>query len=113
MTIEQQVTNLELSKKLKALGVKQKSLWYWTDKGLKRCEAWDKDDERILCSAFTVAELGEMLPAGSHSRRFKYKSVMWNCIVPYEDFEHGEAGDSEANARAKALIWLIEQGYAK
>lgn len=30
MNIESQVTSLELSKKLKELGVKQESLWYWT-----------------------------------------------------------------------------------
>ena len=76
MTIENQVTNRELSKKLEELGVKQESLWYWRwipkvieggqiiQNGFELLRydhprSYAKD-ERI--SAFTVAELGEMLP---------------------------------------------------
>ena len=31
MNIEQQVTNVKLSKKLKALGIKQESVWCWCE----------------------------------------------------------------------------------
>lgn len=73
MKLEDQVCSLELAKKLKELGVEQKSLFYWT------CYDSSFDDEgedygNIVhyetpdchpdwhCSAFTVAELGKMLP---------------------------------------------------
>src|SRR5437868_5642219 len=75
MKLEDQVTNLELSKRLKELGVKQESLFWWEfyisgDPELKRAgeqeciegesEPWYPSKDCI--SAFTVAELGEMLP---------------------------------------------------
>lgn len=86
MQLEKQVCSLELAKKLKELGVKQESLFYWvhddltrtylaTEKQLPIIQAgynriphqsmaedygWRENVEK--CSAFTVAELGEMLP---------------------------------------------------
>lgn len=82
MTLEQQVCSLELSKKLKELGVKQDSLFNWgwyvpldeipRERGghlwrlslvmeiPKDCYALAEADE--LYAAFTTAELVEMLP---------------------------------------------------
>ena len=67
MKLENQLTTLETSKKLKELGVKQDSIWWWN--------WWDKDAGDIyteildtadgFASAFTVAELGEILPSDS------------------------------------------------
>ena len=65
MKLEDQVVGLELAKKLKELGVKQESYCYWRE--------GNKEDPTyrivtMVCakggtySAFTVAELGEMLP---------------------------------------------------
>lgn len=117
--LEKQVTSLELSMRLKELGVEQDSLWYWgertfangmdiIDKEKANSSAWIK-----ICSAFTVAELGEMLPA-----RIKTDYGSWNYLLiaklknPKEwliGYYHDEIrGDTEANARAKMLIWLIE-----
>lgn len=78
MKLENQVCNLELAKRLKRLGVKQESLWYWretkiskedSDSKLVRNKKEDIGFEVIPTlmtrediSAFTVAELGEMLP---------------------------------------------------
>ena len=75
MKLEQQVSSLELSKRLKDLGVKQESLFYWNlwhgqmddfmyqvwyGKPVKRGDGVLSED---TCSAFTVAELGNMLGA--------------------------------------------------
>jgi len=76
--IEKQVASLELSKKLKELGVKQESLFWWVE---LKDDKWGivfktdigfyfkngagyryKDYGNTSFSAFTVAELGEMLP---------------------------------------------------
>ena len=109
--LEKQVTSLEPSKRLKELGVKQDSLWHWniyiTSKpylsGGKQFEdelATDGTYIQYSVSAFTVAELGEMLPDGYHSSRM---DDVWYC----EDV-HVTKAETEANARAKMLTWLIE-----
>jgi len=68
---EWQLTNLELSKRLKELGVKQESLWWWVNfEGISKDDPayggypdWqlvqeDNDfSDRDAYSAFTVAEL--------------------------------------------------------
>jgi len=77
MKLEEQVTSLELSRKLKELGVKQKSLWYWLESCDKRTDLISgltsllkprddiQEDKKCGCiyySAFTCAELSELLP---------------------------------------------------
>jgi hypothetical protein len=66
MKIEAQVTSLELSMILKELGVKQKSLFYWytSESGVAHLENKPSNNKELWdsCSAFTIAELGEMLP---------------------------------------------------
>jgi len=71
MKLENQVCSLELAKKLKELGVKQESLFYWRyNDGMDEwfIDEWDEfgpGKEFIsslkATSAFTVAELLEML----------------------------------------------------
>jgi hypothetical protein len=72
MKIEEGVCSLELARRLRALGVKQRSVLYWVvprsgESNLSSLEyadvrrSWlDGMLERV--SAFTVADLGEMLP---------------------------------------------------
>lgn len=123
--LEQQVTSLELSKKLKELGVKQESLFYWasymryehTGKGFRRVDdVWQIDmfgsvnggtnpTGKEVYSAFSVAELGEMLPESTkfyHSVDYKDKWVCWcqNLDVIRED--------TLVNCAAKMLIYLLE-----
>lgn len=79
MELEKQVTSLELSKRLKELGVKQESLFYHAKVAFKAGKGYEyhnRNRQRIImkgrakkwqppkdfCSAFTVAELGELLP---------------------------------------------------
>jgi len=64
-SIERQVCSLELAKKLKKLEVKQDSLRYWiycpeTKEWVLAQRKWTKNWK--MYSAFTVAELGELLP---------------------------------------------------
>jgi hypothetical protein len=76
--ISWQVSNFELSKRLKELGVKQESIFYWTDVAcyhelpelpqpepmwiiVNPISGKDEMSEDAI-SAFTVAELGEGLP---------------------------------------------------
>ena len=127
MKLEQQVCSLELAKKLKTLGVKQESFWYWdfydTDKIINHCDwlNWTAESQRDstwremalakTASAFTVAELGEMLPEE------EYVSVR-QCETWYglksgepnsqEFFKELAQADTEADARAKMLIYLLE-----
>ncbi|HKQ06150.1 MAG TPA: hypothetical protein VJ464_13525 [Blastocatellia bacterium] len=116
MTLEQQVVSLELAKKLKELGVKQESIWYrryrkganpeWDLAYVGNIQAVDQK-----CSAFTVAELGELLPPYfcSFDAKRKYK---WSC----EKWSHGtingdvptQYADTEADARARMVIYLVE-----
>jgi hypothetical protein len=63
MEIQQQVTNLELSKRMKELGFKQESSYYYTPYGLQHCPF----PENREYSAFTVGELGEMLKGNRFS----------------------------------------------
>jgi hypothetical protein len=116
MKLENQVTNLELSKKLKELGVKQESLFWWV--GSKNDEWFVmslRSDEKDLMvggkegrkegySAFTVAELGEMLPKQfGTTKDHQDRWYVYNRIGYEEQY-----ADTEANARAKMLIYLIE-----
>ncbi len=119
MPLEKQVTSLELSIKLKELRVKQDGLFYWG-----YCNEEDKwelvyidEDARdsdyhytnykYRISAFTVAELGEMLPytaLGAYLMVFKGNDD-FSCAYGYEKTIHAK---TEADARAKMLIYLIE-----
>ncbi|MCK5018627.1 MAG: hypothetical protein KAS32_16320 [Candidatus Peribacteraceae bacterium] len=78
MELQQQVCSLEISKRLKELGVNQESLWYWKKGNFVSDGKVKMDTYGLICpakvirdnlgkeliSAFTVAELGELLPAG-------------------------------------------------
>ena len=118
MELKNQVTNLELSKKLKELGVKQESVWSWvvgdskapylddTKTALITIEI-DKEDNRIkpkLYSAFTVAELGEMLKG--HELETIWEGKKWQAFQTCKSEMFIDK--TEANARAKMLIYLLE-----
>lgn len=114
MNLQQQVTSLEISKKLKELGVKQKSLLSWYDRN--KDNNWAITDDEMgnwgtQISAFTVAELGEMLPMYSSSEKH---SNEWRVgIVKEGERNQMAAGNTEANARGKMLIYLLENKLIK
>ena len=115
MKTEEQVTSLELSKKLKELDVKQVSIFYWLLTTMGEYEVTDRGNvympEDTFYSAFTVAELGLMFGKltilSGYIPRFKYYSCRY--FYSNEIDERFEA-DTEADARAKMLIYLAENG---
>lgn len=162
MPLEQQLASLTLSQRLKELGVKQESLFTWvtfdshsvvdhTTGGyktmrfttLERMEILEEYEERgypeviEFCSAFTVAELGEMLPdytqelgnleiskcETDHFNMKKKEKGWWNVsywtwknayskngdIYLERESKHLQQADTEADCRAKMLIYLLER----
>lgn len=112
MKLEEQVASLELCRKLKELGVRQESAFYWSHDE-KECsyslDSFVRHKEHF--AAFTVAELGQILmnaPIENIDSR-RHNSGEWtaSCFVSGEN-EIFEA-DTEADARAKMLCYLIEQ----
>lgn len=125
MRLEGQVVSLELAKKLKELGVKQESLFYWSfyDDGnsidapavafVDNCNLSFMED---LVSAFTVAELGEMFPINTSTTK---GASWWHCqwwdgvqdITRDKATKHHRIpSETEADARAKMLVYLLEEG---
>jgi hypothetical protein len=153
MQLEKQVVSLELARKLKELGIKQESLFWWIESsgvssvvhplymnalyyvnaqifeicGIKNIR--DYKAHSTIYAAFTATELGEMLPkAFKTDKENFYKTnytLQYNLFgqpeyfhlgSPQTDTEDsnitiralGSAEDSEPDARAKMLIYLIE-----
>lgn len=136
MKLEDQVISLPLAKRLKELGVKQKSHFIWANGGHKWFVSPDHEIIRINDpgyaqpgpAAYTVAELGALLPPTidpeppgtcywfSSGKMAGESEGEW--LVSYsEDGNffpgYGIQGDTEADARAKMLIYLIEKGLVK
>ena len=149
MKLENQVCSLKLAKKLRKLGVKQDSLWEWvalppqedppskSDYILTLSFSKTLKAEKWCFSAFTVAELGEMLPViwgelllgndgNSLIRIYKNMGddmlVNWTVIydtqgrTPFvkrgekvkKGLFHQEDGENLAKVLAKMLIYLKE-----
>ena len=111
--IEQHVTSLELSTRLKELGVPQESslVWFKPDDVRRRDEMLG-----IYPAAFLASELGEMLPNdiernGDHFSLRCEKAAGWTVGYPGTTSIRWHESDTESDARAKLLICLIEQGF--
>jgi hypothetical protein len=124
--IAKQVCSPALAQKLKALNVPQESLWYWvaSSGGTHPLLATDEDlfdfplFQAAAVSAFTVGELGELLPSTieqngefllflgfKSSRGFSVAYV----LTPADRHSGVEIkAPTEADARAQMLIYLIE-----
>ncbi len=125
---EKYVTNLEISKRLKGLGVKQESEFYWIRyHGNTKYELISKKDTQFYIlmsgldecerySAYTVGELGEMLPVDYVSVRRGNSWGIHNIKTNKKYFCFWESDNTlfdeqmwyEANARGKMLIYLLE-----
>jgi len=124
MNLENQVCSLEYAKRLRELGVKQKSYFRWEERDTGEIEIYHSKPVSIAhnyYSAFTVAELGDILPDWCQTktyihpqlgRQYEIGTLTWINKSEYEwDCICGD--DNEANARAKILIFLLENGIIK
>lgn len=112
MNLESQVVSLSLAKRLKGLGVRQESYFY-------HCDVYGKwiigvkGDEHDF-SAFTVAELGEMLPVHHTQKNTGKGWVTWAHYPTHNSIQtQFHEASTEADARAKMLIYLLEKGLVK
>lgn len=129
MTLESQVCSLELAKKLEELGVKQDGCFIY---GETQEDGWiiypGEHMEGVYdwVNAYTVAELGEMLPwsitiegksyhleimpSQGSTISGKQKIDMWHIAYARMDTKHiaWSEANTEADARAKMLIYLLE-----
>lgn len=148
MKLEHQVISLKIAQRLKELGVKQESLFMWSkSKITKKDWEWEllvglnkndgtfsipsdsikirKSSLHSAISAFTTAELGEMLPerikknsddtisSDYYLSISKDENLVWT--VDYKNYSYGEVMDffgenssTEADARGLMLIYLLE-----
>ena len=123
MKIEDQVTSLEISKRIKELSVPQDSLWWWRVykktgeaalTGDAYCTANPGDYDHY--PAFTVAELGLLIMQSEHKIMPTPSTnsegiVSWMipiCLRLEPTYPYCESFDTEANCRGKMLIYLLE-----
>ncbi len=118
MTLEQQVVSLDLAKRMKELGFKQES--YFSHDLTRRIittSSYTNSHPTIKSiPAYTVAELGEMLPGNDGEAYYQtQKGLMgnqWYCtrlLMTNDRIVETFVDDTEANARAKCLIFLAEK----
>ena len=105
------VTSLALSKRLKELGVEQKSEFYWVKLGSAFDLVYGKSiyssslPEGAI-SAFLSSELGEMIGSGFDLYCKDGKWIIQGGMGPTE-LRH--EGSSESEARGLLLVYLLEQ----
>lgn len=124
MKLQDQVCTLKQAKRLMILGVRQdlshaawlrnechdeKTFWCWPveAQGISN-RGYSAPAKGCLegFSAFSVAELGIMLGAVTPPQKSTHALVYWHDIIGdrFRKFE------TEAQARAELLIWLLENG---
>lgn len=120
MNIESQVCSLESAKRLKELGVKQPSLFIHLIGGplyFEECLPLMGDG---WYQAYTVAELGNLLPNQINNKFLTShrcsRDGWWVFYANKNDKDEDINATwdlNEANARAKMLIYLIENKFVK
>lgn len=112
MKLEHQVCSLELAQKLKTLGVPQESHFKWSEHTapetlwcINALRDLDSPAHYSVYAAFTVAELGEMLPQDYAS--LKASEQKWYCGTR-DNIGSTHGARTEADARASMLVYLLE-----
>lgn len=132
MELEKQVCSFELAKELKELGVKQDSLFYWIPSSVgyiltssfvdilsdQECNIYLETIKKTIpdkiYSAFTVAELGEILPGFLLEINLRiFKNNLDEFCITYGNYSIIFHDKNESNARAKMLIHLIKNELIK
>lgn len=139
MILQNQVCALKQAKRLKELRVIQDSFFYWTQTyinlieefkvlPIQNCSFFDLEDnedvtdlldgdgENEIYAAFTVAELGVMLPKQFGDDRIWDSLPLSNTGIPFSEcwlksnngYKYFGAFKTEAEARAAMLIYLLE-----
>jgi len=130
MELFKQVCSLELARRLKELGVKQESLFWWqvcadgtTELQYQKTTTNYGIPVQEYYSAFTVTELGALLPVvvhrytpigKEHHSDIRYWKNGYKWCIRIGEFDDEEmpcldfSGDSEADARAHCLIYLVK-----
>lgn len=114
MPLSSQCVSLPLAKRLKELGVRQESLFYWSRRREEEAHElsfgflgpFESKDKEPHISAFSSGELGEMLPFKDYNfrttidglGRWDFQASLW-----------ATQAKTEADARALMLIHLLEQ----
>lgn len=130
MTIENHVVSLDLAKRLKELGVLQNSFFFWTNHDCQNeskninefylqnkdgedhhyyefcCSANSNDDEKY--STYLATELGEWLPEWFDSGKISDGDFVCRFMEKHIDKNHHSFAENETDARAKMLIYIIE-----
>lgn len=129
MELEKQVVNLEIAKRMKELGFKQESLFWWKDGQLEFSDGIlpECDPAIEIYSAFTLSEMGKFLPMSVDDRNMdfnlrvrrysdhllKFKKY-WSYAYTRGFIKLFDAiADNEVDARAKLIIELLDRNYYK
>ena len=134
MKLKDIVCDLEYAEKLKELGLVKEGIFKYYNPPIVDNRPYEVSDEFELTDSpsytiaphfnpintYTVAEFGEMLPEyieyndteiflTSYKVDGSYESIYSNVVTGKEIFHKSDP--KEANARAKLLIWLIENKH--
>jgi hypothetical protein len=128
MKLEDQVCSFAQGMRLDDLGLQTNSLFGWHQEAsdLKETLVLYIGDRRdaskygwhYIFPAYTVAELGILLQPYTVARNVDKGKIYWRLLDDYylpkwESKAPLFYKDTEAEGRAEALIWLIENGYVK
>lgn len=116
--IDNHVTSLEISKRLKELGVKQESEYWWVDytDGYSQ-PAWNLNSNHIgykaHISAFLTSELADLLPDFYRVGKHIYSDNGFVCSHYDQEMQQVQTGNTMPDAMGKMLIYLLEQGIIR
>ena len=120
MEIEKQVNSKELGEKLKELGVKEESLFYYYRETelLSLCKELDSYQIEKSYPAYTVAELIEILGEDFRwlKKRGHNENTVWLAqarIHPITSKDIKVTAKTPQEALAKLLIYLLENNLIK
>lgn len=124
MKLQDQIVSLELAREMKELGFPQESLFWWisprqTESYIDYASYGTRFKKEISCSAYTVAELGNMIPERIENfKAFQMGKYNDNWVIKYEGIE-SELNvirfqeKTEADLRAKLVIDLKKEKLIK